>query len=402
MFIFNNKKIEILFSLVVKSIKYNYLTVIKLLLLIKMQDFPIETLPTWIITSNHFKDFRELYPSEIVFPCLENVMADAASISIESYDDIDRIIRADYILGYSEQTMVEIFKNVNDFWMLNPNSAPVRLPDKDNTWLGMQIRELLECDDRCLIMNCMKLNYVPLFKYKVQTDNTAIQDAQSYSSVYNLLYYAVNNNNIEILEAGIEAGCVPQTGNLLKVSYEKKCLPITKILLERRINNYHITLEVLDVASSEGSLEQLIYTIEWMKRNQQAGFIRFSPKIAAKNVENFRYLYENGYIVIEMPQQLLGESVVRGLPLENIQMIEEIAKISVKEIVPTDIYTGNNIFDALIFRGAFKNNNIELYNYLRANGFRVTEEVIGELRKKPTNFSLGLIKKHIEEDKQKQ
>lgn len=362
-----------------------------------MQSYPISILPIWITTSNHFKDYVELYPEETIFYCADDLMADAASISVESYDDIDRIIRADFKLGYSEETYIEIFKNVNEFWSENPNSAPVRLPEKETSWLGKQIRELLESEDRALIMNCMKLNYVELFKYKVQTDKHAIENAQSYSSVYNVLYYAVANNHIEILEAGLKAGCIFYMGSLLKISYEKKSLPITKLLFQYANSNYNVRFDTLNYAAENGTTEQLIYTIEWIKTNSQINNIQFDLKSAIKNIENFKYLFENNYFVILMPLELLEHAVVRGLSVENIKMIENLTGVSVKNI---DIKNGyyRAPTDSFIFKGAILNNNIQLYNYLRENGFRITEEVLDYFDKRPLNFSKGLIKSHIKED----
>ena len=83
-------------------------------------------------------------------------------------------------------------KNINTFWNENPNSAPVRLPDKSTTWFGLQIRELLSTPSFNIIMNCMKLNYVELFKFQIQTSETALADADACASIFTLLYYFIN------------------------------------------------------------------------------------------------------------------------------------------------------------------------------------------------------------------
>mgnify|MGYP003341004975 FL=1 len=78
-------------------------------------DYPINELPIWVATSSVFQDFHELYPDEVSFPCLDLNMEYARDILVESYDDIDRIIQADFNFGYSEETRIEILKNINTF-----------------------------------------------------------------------------------------------------------------------------------------------------------------------------------------------------------------------------------------------------------------------------------------------
>jgi len=363
-------------------------------------DYPIETLPAWIISSRQFKEFKEMYPEEITFPCLDIYMNNAISIEINSYDDIDRIIGADFNFGYSEETNIQIFANVDKFYNENPNSAPVRLPNKNNTWLGMQIRELLETNERALIMNCMKLNYVELFKWKVQSNETAIADAQNYCSVFSLLYYAVVNNNIEILQAGIDAGCSVKTAHLLTTSFENQCLESTKIILSA--NKLFIVSSTLEELAAKGSLEQLIYVIEWIKREKPTQEIKFNLTYALRNPKNLTYLFENNYFEIENPLNTLLHSILLGLPLENIQTFERLTGARVRDLSNENLDNiarkNTDVYD-ILFNATIKKNNIELYNYLRENGFKVTATTVAYAKnERQTNFSVGLINHHYQID----
>ena len=53
----------------------------------------------------------------------------------------------------------------------------------------------------------------------------------------------------------------------------------------------------------------------------------------------------------------------------------------------------------LLKNGTIKNNNIELYNYLREGGYKVKSYDIDKAAShKSSNFSVGLVKAHFKED----
>ena len=84
-------------------------------------DYPIETLPAWIISSRQFKEFKEMYPKEITFPCLDCYMNNALSIEINSYDDIDNM--ETYLFG----TMECVFEGINNMLIKDYHKQTINL-----------------------------------------------------------------------------------------------------------------------------------------------------------------------------------------------------------------------------------------------------------------------------------
>ncbi len=349
-------------------------------------DYPIHKLPSWIIDSNQYIQFKELYPDETTFPCLQEHMEPAMSIDIQSYNDIDNIIISDYIFGYSENTCIQIFNNVYEFYNENPNSAPVRLPDKNTTWLGKQIREILENADGLLIEMCMKNNYLELFNWIVKHKPHFI----GYEcGIFSLLYYAAKNNNISILSAGISAGLYFNVSQLLQATFTHKSLECTKIILKHQ--DIALNQHVLDMIASSGSIEQLKYVIEWSQDNS----IRFTANCCISNIENFNYLYKNNLLKIGCPIKLLADAIESGLSIEIIKNIERrfyVRPENVRYLLDENI----------IFNYAINKNNIDLYNYLRTCGFKVSGKTCAYVKvHRKSNFSVGLVATHYLEDIEK-
>lgn len=346
-------------------------------------DYPINKLPSWIIDSNQYIQFKELYPDETVFPCLQEHMEPAMSIDIQSYDEIDNIIKSDYIFGYSENTYIQIFNNVYEFYNENPNSAPVRLPDENTTWLGKQIREILEYADGLLIEMCVKKNYLELFNWIVKHKPHFI----GYEcGTFSLLYYAAKNNNISMLSEGINAGLYFNVSQLLQATFTHKSLECTKIILKHQ--DIALNQHVLDMIASSGSIEQLKYVIEW----SQDKTIRFTANCCISNIENFNYLYENNLLEIGCPKKLLADAIQSGASINIIKNIENLFYV-----YPSDIR--ESIDENIIFNYAINKNNIDLYNYLRTCGFKVSCKTFAYVKvHRKSNFSVGLVATHYLED----
>jgi len=362
-------------------------------------DYPINELPIWVITSSAFQEFRKLYPDEVSFPFLDWKIEKASNISVESYNDINRIIVADLIFEYSEETRIEILKNVDKFWNENPNSSPVILPEKSTSWFGLQIRELLSTPSSDIIINCMKLNYVELFKFQIQTSKSALADAEASASLFTLLYYAVANNNVEILEAGIKAGCHMARDVLLKKALENKSFECMKLILDNMKKNY-VFHNLHNFVAKNGSLKQLIYFLEWCENNGAISIFKnmFEIKQIIENIENFKYLCENKYSKFDNPYKILFNALRESLPIESIRELEEFLGIKVSSLLEK-ISEFNDIY---LIATSIKKNNIELYNYLRESGYKVKEyDVEFTSQYKFSNFSVGLVKAHFKEDNPK-
>ena len=78
---------------------------------IKMIDYPVATLPDHITKSGHFKEWREMFPDETVFPFLNNQFVETLEIHCQA--DFDRIIDADYLFRFTRSTRIEILKSIH-------------------------------------------------------------------------------------------------------------------------------------------------------------------------------------------------------------------------------------------------------------------------------------------------
>ena len=132
-------------------------------IIVEMIDYPIESIPSHIIASQHFKDLLEIYPGETVFPFYNTSFS--PSLEIHSQSDIDLIMESEYTFMFSHDARVEILRNIYKYWMEDPNSASIELPERDYSWFSNQILTLFEDRDSILVMTCMKMNYVELFDF---------------------------------------------------------------------------------------------------------------------------------------------------------------------------------------------------------------------------------------------
>ena len=107
-----------------------------------LTDYPIDSLPDHIKTSSHYLDWIQLFPNESVFTFNSNDIV--PNFDITSQYDLDRIIDADCVLGFSKQYRIEILRRIELYWLYDPNSAPITFPEKDKSFFGNQIRILIQ------------------------------------------------------------------------------------------------------------------------------------------------------------------------------------------------------------------------------------------------------------------
>ena len=350
--------------------------------IVEMIDYPIESIPSHIIESEHFKDLLEIYPDETVFPFYNTSFS--SSLEIHSQSDIDLIMESEYTFMFSHDARVEILRNIYKYWMEDPNSASIELPERDYSWFSNQILTLFEDRDSILVMTCMKMNYVELFDFIIERDGLiailiAIQNASSYS----LLYYAVYNGHVEILRRGIEVGC-DLSIELIDIAIKADNLEICTILIESGLT---ATNKTGKIAAEYASPELFCMILD------KFGFIVNKDLLipALNNLDNLKELVLNRKIRLEPnDSSLLKEALAGAKDLEIINFIEEQFRLTWDDI----LRISNFIPESVI-----KKDNLKLYNYLRSKGFYVRELLItSAIHNKCMNITPGLIRKHNNEE----
>jgi hypothetical protein len=137
--------------------------------------------------------------------------------------------------------------------------------------------------------------------------------------------------------------------------------------------------------------------LEWCENNGAISIFKnlFEIKQIIENIENFKYLCENKYIKFDNPYIILFTALRESLPIESIRELEEFLGIKVSSLLEKI----SEINDIYLIAISIQKNNIELYNYLRESGFKVSNfDVKITSQHKLSNFSVGLVKAHFKED----
>ena len=357
---------------------------------IKMIDYPVATLPDHITKSGHFKEWREMFPDETVFPFLNNQFVETLEIHCQA--DFDRIIDADYLFRFTRSTRIEILKRMYTYWSEDPNSAPMTLPIKDKSWFSGQVLTLFSERETTIAMACFKRNYVELFDYLLERDGLEPHDYGMYN-VFSLPYYGVMNNHIEIVRRGLEVGCKTSM-DLFDVAIDKKNLEMFNLLVEFEV---YYTPKTVIIAAKIGLPEMYEY---FLRKSENKPIFPQFVLATLYNLDNLKYLLLTSGIVSDYISvngangvKLLKECLLTVRSLETIQFLEKHYDTSIQQI---RIEAGGYLYidDAIIKKGDY-----ELYMYLRNNGFETSPHSAAiALENKCNSISPGLLKKHATED----
>jgi hypothetical protein len=119
--------------------------------------YNIHILPTHIVESTQFKCWQKLFPEETDYIIKESIFV--KDLIIKSQEDFDRIIEADFMLGFSQNTRIDILRNTEKFWNEDPNSAPFQIPKEDYSIFANQIRVLFKENVEVALVSCEKRLY---------------------------------------------------------------------------------------------------------------------------------------------------------------------------------------------------------------------------------------------------
>ncbi len=346
--------------------------------------YPIVSLPDYILESTLFINWRSLFSKETEFNIKDEMLFQDFNITCQA--DLDRIIEADNFFGFSKKTRIEIFGKIEEYWNMNPNSAPITLVEEDTSFFANQVRALLE--DRNIMATCMKFGYIELFDYVYEKYGCTHDSYESDT----LLYYAVLNQNIEMIHRGIEIG-LKITSSLIMPAIKTGNLEIFKLLLDNDVQILFANQsDICEHAPT--NMFKLFLENHVSKRGKSPTTLLIH---AIPNLKNLREILTNYDILLEPtngPYELLNECINKSARLETVILIEQYFGITVKEFrnyynrnYSTHYYIGNNII---------YDDNLELYTYLYNNGFKVHEDILRiAIKYRRLRITPGLVRKHL-------
>ena len=374
----------------------------------KINYYPIETLSYFIKDSVYFTNWQEVCPDETVFPISTKI--DIKELKIETKDDFNKLIEAEAQLIFTDEVHFQILRNVDNFWRTNPNASGLKLPPKGMSWLGDQINTLFTNKGGYMIMlECMKKNYVKLFEYIYHRDGPSAFRSSGPFEPWSLLHYAASNNSIDILKRAIELN-YPLKSDAVEKVIEKNNIEIAKVLINSfKEKGKELRIDVFYEAFKKASPEMLNLLLDayvpdinhfcYVKNN------KYILKYAIYNITNFKILLDRG-LVIEYPRDyetielLFYECVSNSLTFETVLFIEERFGVKISEL-RKDISKNKSGWDYMYINAAIiEKDNIDLYTYLRSQGFYVldfAESMVTD--RNCLNITPGLMRLHYEEDR---
>ena len=358
--------------------------------------------------SSYFTNWQELCPDETTFPITTKL--DIKELKIETIQDFNKLIEAEAQLIFTDEVHFQILRNVDNFWRTNPNASGLKLPPKGMSWLGDQINTLFTNKGGYMIMlECMKKNYVKLFEYIYHRDGPSAFRSSGPFEPWSLLHYAASNNSIDILKRAIELN-YPLKSDAVEKVIEKNNIEMAKVLINSfKEKGKELRIDVFYEAFKKASPEMLNLLLDayvpdinhfcYVKNN------KYILKYAIYNITNFKILLDRG-LVIEYPRDyetielLFYECVSNSLTFETVLFIEERFGVKISEL-RKDISKNKSGWDYMYINAAIiEKDNIDLYTYLRSQGFYVldfAESMVTD--RNCLNITPGLMRLHYEEDR---
>lgn len=367
-------------------------------------DYPVDTLPEHITESTMFKMWRDLCPTETVFPYLKSNMVD--NLCVNSHADFARLIEADCMFQFKPAAQKEILKNMYNFWLHNPDSSQLSLPVKDKSHFSNQVLALFLETASILPVNCFKCNHVELFEYLVERDGLFYVDHGRFPD-YSLTYYGVRNNHLEIVRRGLELG-VSVAKDCIDEAIKQKNLPMFNLLLEHKVRYTLKTLEVaaksglpemyeyfLRIAFDKKFLKQYVYDTLHNKDNLE--YLLFRSGINLRTINETDYFIDDSDCIYGI--QLLEVCLNRVCNVEIVQMIEEyFGKPDEKPLISTLLEKSGLQF---IVNKVIQDDNFELFMYLHSKGFMIKESLVDyAIEVKTRKLTPGLLR-HMLAEQQK-
>jgi hypothetical protein len=361
------------------------------------RSYHINELPKHIIESSQFETWKNLFQEETEFCIKDRIFV--RDLTIMSQEDFNRIIEADYELDFNQDTRKEILRNMEMYWKEDPNSAPIHLPKEDYSFFANQVIILFKEIDELALVTCMKKGYIELFNYIYDRENGNINRDKTFNT-YALLHYAFVNGRVEMIKRGIEIG-LKVKDIFIKSAIESGDVEVFKLLFENELEiNFNGLSDVCKYATPEMFKIFLDYYINKL-RSQPSNLLLH----AVKNTANLKEIVLNNDILLskfwgkKFAYELLDECIMYSVEKEAVVFIEHHFETTIKEF--KHYYNNNHAKHHYISSNVLCNDNLELYNYLYSNGFKVDNETLTYVIKhRNCRITPGLVRKHIAEEEQ--
>jgi hypothetical protein len=360
-------------------------------------EFPIHSLPEFITESSMFIMTMDMCPNSTTFPFLKSKIP--TSLKIESCEDFQRLTEADHMFGFTSKTQVQIFENMYNFWLNEPNSSELPLPVKDFSHFGNQVRALFMETNNIMPVRCFQGNFVELFDYLLKRDGLHKVDSGRWPD-YTLPYYGAVCNHVEIVKRGLEVG-VSVAKDCIDQAIKQKNQQMFDLFVSYKVKFSSRTLEI---AAEIGSLEMYKY---FLKVAIEKPYLlnNFVLK-TLENKENLEYLLQrSGKDLCALG--INGEELLEEC-LKNVYNVEIFQMIDGYFTKPEDRIRGKTLLNKMVdFRPGYRympekviyKDDYELFTYLQSKGLLINEFLILSAidTYKPHRLTPGFLKKQFAE-----
>lgn len=353
------------------------------------ENYPIYSLPEFITESALFIRTLDMCPTMTEFTYDRNKMVH--TLKILTREDFEKLIDADYMFGFTSKVQIQLFENMYNFWLNDPNSLELPLPVKDFSHFGNQVRALFLESETILPVRCFQGNYVELFDYLLKKNGLRTVDSGRWPD-YTLPFYGVICNHIEIVIRGLEVG-VSVADDVIDQAIKQKNLEMFRLLVNH--NKVRYTNKTLELAAKEGLPEMYEYFLNVSKKRGLDWLNKYVFK-TLQNKDNLEYLLLRSGVDIKFIDglDLLQECISEGYSAKTLQLVD--AHFSkpdtnqntlINELQKIPGYT--NISDKVIF-----NEDLELFMYLQSKDFLITPKLIDYVTQthKSSKFTPGFLK----------
>ena len=353
------------------------------------QNYPIGSLPEFITDSALFIRTLDMCPTMTEFTYDRNKMVH--TLKIVTREDFEKLIDADYMFGFTPKVQIQLFENMYNFWLNDPNSLELPLPVKDFSHFGNQVRALFLESETILPVRCFQGNYVELFDYLLKRNGLRTVDSGRWPD-YTLPFYGVVCNHVEIVKRGLEVG-VSVADDVIDEAIKQQNIEMFKLLVNHRDVRY--TNKTLELAAKKGLPEMYEHFLNVSKKRGLDWLNKYVFK-TLPNKDNLEYLLLRSGVDVKFVDglELLQECISEGYSSEIIRLVDayfskpntnQNTLINSLQKIPG--YA--NILDKVIY-----NEDLELFMYLQSKGFLISHKLIDYVTdtRKSSKFTPGFLK----------
>ena len=355
------------------------------------ENYPIYSLPDFITESALFIRTLDMCPTMTEFTYDRNKMVH--TLKIVTREDFEKLIDADYMFGFTPKVQIQLFENMYNFWLNDPDSGELPLPVKDFSHFGNQVRALFLESETVLPIRCFQGNYIELFDYLIKRDGVRMVDSGRWPD-YTLPFYGVVCNHIEIVKRGLELG-VSVADDVIDEAIKQQNIEMFRLLVN---HNVRYTKKTLDAAAKKGVIEMYEYFLNVAKKRGVECLKRYVVH-TLQNKDNLEYLLRRSCVDVKFIDgiELLKECIKEGYRLEIIQLVD--AHFTEPNEEASRGITAINKLQAIpeytsIPEKVFYNEDLELFVYLQSKGFLITFGTIEYVSQthKSSKFTPGFLK----------